>query len=515
MKRYSRAIATEAIAVIVFCFSTVDAVCGLIKVEPIAWRGDPAPGGGTFTLLEPPSLNNRGQVAFEATTTASAPGRLWSSALFLGRPGDLRDIARTSSPAPGTDAVFHSQFSLPLLNDRGQVLFSAYLKGDSPAITEWGTWAGDPDNVSLIFRKGAPAFGVPGQFTSIRHPVLNNGGHVAYWATTTDQGDIEPILFAGEPGNFGPVLLPENVYPGRPELLWHSIVYDENALNISDRGAIGVSALISRRTDPTEAVESAVMLIKSDGIQFIIPPSTVTPNWIRVNNRGNVAFFLQEGIRIGPPELPKLAVSIGDRVPGAGDTRITEIGLHGARLSNGNHLAFHASLSGPSGGGTLMVATRDSFRIAARNGERAPGLELPASWNVHYHPFAINSAGHVAFEASLFGPNSHALNSSALYAEDPSGQLTLVIREGYPWQISPNHVAVVRDFEWTAVDGGSQRAAWNDLHQIALRVTFWDGRSGNFLVTVVPEPTPTVLLIVSAILLTVLTLSRRFRGRRA
>jgi hypothetical protein len=160
-----------------------------------------------------------------------------------------------------------------------------------------------------------------------------------------------------------------------------------------------------------------------------------------------------------------------------------------------------------------MVATRDSFRIAARNGERAPSLELPASWIVHHSPFAINSAGHVAFEASLFGPNTHALNSSALYAEDPSGQLTLVIREGYPWQIAPNHVAVVKDFEWSVVDGGGQPAAWNDLHQLALHVTFWDGRSGNFLVTVVPEPA-TIALVVSAILFTGLALCTRFRSRR-
>jgi hypothetical protein len=315
MKRVVRSIAPAAVVVLFFFNLSVDAECGLTRVEPIGWRGDPAPGGGNYNLLEPPSLNSRGEVIFSATTTASAPGNLPSTALFMGRPGDVRDVARRSSSAPGTDATFSSFFSVPLLNDRGQILFSAYLKGDSPAITEWGTWAGDPQNLHLVFKKGASAFGVPGQFLSSLHPVLSNSGHVAYWATT-DQDETKQILFAGEPGNVGPVLLPENVYPGRPELLWHSIVYDENALNISDRGAIGVSALISRRADPTQAVESAVMLVKPEGVQFLVPPSTVTPNWIRVNNRGNVAFFLQEGIRIGPPELPKLAVSIGDPYPG-------------------------------------------------------------------------------------------------------------------------------------------------------------------------------------------------------
>ncbi len=77
---------------------------------------------------------------------------------------------------------------------------------------------------------------------------------------------------------------------------------------------------------------------------------------------------------------------------------------------------------------------------------------------------------------------------------------------------SPNHVKVVRSFEWMAVED-SPEAAWNDLHQIALNVSFLDGTSGNFLVTIVPEPSAAMLLIASFGLAAFFSVRRRMLRR--
>ncbi len=148
MKRYSYAIATAAVAVIIVCYSSVAAVGGPFRVEAIAWKGDPAPGGGVFTNLNAPSLNNHGEVAFSAYTTADGPTRFWSSALFWGRRGDLHDVARTLTPAPGTNETFYSVFSAPIaINGRGELLVVASTEGGRPHTN--GIWWGDAGNLAL------------------------------------------------------------------------------------------------------------------------------------------------------------------------------------------------------------------------------------------------------------------------------------------------------------------------------------------------------------------------------
>lgn len=90
---------------------------------PLAFLGDPAPGGGVILdVFESNRINNRGDVLFGSNV---APGDPPKSGLFLLRKGDIGEIARAGEPAPGGDGdVYDFGFLSPTtLNDRGEVGF--------------------------------------------------------------------------------------------------------------------------------------------------------------------------------------------------------------------------------------------------------------------------------------------------------------------------------------------------------------------------------------------------------
>src|SRR5436190_10579099 len=63
---------------------------------PIAFLGDPVPGGGNFINdFEPTAINNRGEVGFTADVTTGGEG------VFVGLRGQLTQIMRSGQSAPG------------------------------------------------------------------------------------------------------------------------------------------------------------------------------------------------------------------------------------------------------------------------------------------------------------------------------------------------------------------------------------------------------------------------------
>src|SRR5215467_13692545 len=79
---------------------------------PVAFLDDPAPGGGTFTFdFEPYGMNSRGEVAFAADLTTGGEG------VFIGRRGQLSQLARSGQPAPG-GGIFATS---TIANDLGRV----------------------------------------------------------------------------------------------------------------------------------------------------------------------------------------------------------------------------------------------------------------------------------------------------------------------------------------------------------------------------------------------------------
>lgn len=116
------------------------------STQVIVRDGDPAPGGGTFTLSYEYSLNELGEIAFGTFT----PSR---EELFLFSQGTVSLLARTGDPAPRGGAFLH--FYHPVINANRQVAFGSDL--DS---SEFGIFLRDADGSMIaMVRDGDPAPG--------------------------------------------------------------------------------------------------------------------------------------------------------------------------------------------------------------------------------------------------------------------------------------------------------------------------------------------------------------------
>jgi hypothetical protein len=89
------------------------------KVEAIARSGMEAPGGGTFSFVEAPSINARGDIAFQASVTA--PGR---SGVFIFSNGVLSQIAGAGDVVEDDTLLSAGR---PSIDAQGRVAFGASI----------------------------------------------------------------------------------------------------------------------------------------------------------------------------------------------------------------------------------------------------------------------------------------------------------------------------------------------------------------------------------------------------
>ena len=141
----------------------------------------PAPGGGTFIDFGEPVTNKHGQVlASAALDNAAGP-----FGLILGDGINATAIALSGHAAPqgGTYATGVAlQFLSPVLNDRGEVAFAAFLTGGT---SQSGIFRGDGITTTPIALQGAAAAGTTGTFASFGKIEIGNDGRVAFIATLT------------------------------------------------------------------------------------------------------------------------------------------------------------------------------------------------------------------------------------------------------------------------------------------------------------------------------------------
>ena len=114
--------------------------------------------------------------------------------------------------------------------------------------------------------------------------------------------------------------------------------------------------------------------------------------------------------------------------------------------------------------------------------------------------------GQVAFEGHLTGPGIDSSNSDGIWAQDASGILQMVVREGDLFDVSNDPgapdmrtIAFIHFSGNTGLEEG-QSGGFNDLGQVAFYASFTDGSAGAFVTEVsvtIPEPS-SVLLVVTA-----------------
>jgi hypothetical protein len=173
---------------------------------------DPAqggPGGGVSFVAfrgenqRVTNLNERGDVAFQASVSNGDQGIwLWSRDPQTGS-GFLTQVARSGDPAPGTALSFAAAgaictnsdtnpcFRFPVLNNKGEIAFQAKLTDGSS-----GIWAWDGNLLTLVAHTGVidPAQGGPGGSSPFSvfgenldsSPVANGQSEVLFEATLAD-----------------------------------------------------------------------------------------------------------------------------------------------------------------------------------------------------------------------------------------------------------------------------------------------------------------------------------------
>jgi hypothetical protein len=161
----------------------------------VAREGSPAPGTTSFNTLSGengPVMNQLGQSAFTATNG------VWSE----GGSGGLHLVAKSGTPAPGTPAgVNFATFSFhPALNDVGHIGFTAILTGSTVSgNNDRGVWADRGAGLELVARTGSPAPGTEaGVNFAVRFSerVMNSRGEMAFVSALAGTG----INFSNDTG---------------------------------------------------------------------------------------------------------------------------------------------------------------------------------------------------------------------------------------------------------------------------------------------------------------------------
>lgn len=145
------------------------------RLQAVAVAGSSAPGipSAVFAKPEAPALNNRGEVAFTATLQR---GRESVEAIYLfSATRALRKIVAQGNPAP--EGGTFGGFGPPSINNRGVVAFAAWIEG--PAVPA-GIFVTDGARMQMLVGAGdkTPAGGI---FASLSERVsLNDAGAIAF-----------------------------------------------------------------------------------------------------------------------------------------------------------------------------------------------------------------------------------------------------------------------------------------------------------------------------------------------
>lgn len=183
------------------------------EIVKVAAIGDPSPIGGTFGAVGPGSLNNNGQVVFLAAAVGTT-----NSDLFMWENGVVTKVAAVGDPAPqgGTfsllgaeSAGFQDGTNIPVgpvpdINDSEQIAFRAIVSG---GITQRGIVVRTGQNDQWYVKVPDPT-PIGGTYFDMQAASINNAGQIAFFADYRPTPEtFNSGWFAGAPGNWRKVVV--------------------------------------------------------------------------------------------------------------------------------------------------------------------------------------------------------------------------------------------------------------------------------------------------------------------
>ena len=507
-----------AALLIVAAASAAPAAGQSLPTTPVVLSGQAAPGtGANYARLGTASINNSGQVRFDATLAGPNVTPADDSAAFLGPAvggGGPQLLAREGQPAPGiAGSVIGELFFAPhAVTPQGQSLVAAELRtGGAP--DRYAFFGGTPGDLRLVYRPdpfeavhgnavsagpravfwlqgrslvhwdGATASVVPtpGEYYQ---PTMNGAGRIAFTAYNTDAEKQPRGLYAGTgAGDFRPVAVRGASAPGLPAGHAFDLVLDASQNDAGQFAFIG-SASTGEKGSYTWGLWAGrpgeLRLLARDG-----QPAPGLPAGLRFER---VLFDIDSSTR----------VSIG----AAGHVTFW------AALEDeaGAYHGTSAWLALPGGGTTLLARRGDAVTAPLPGG----GTAQLAVGRIEHDAMWVNGAGQVVLAAEALAPGEEFGPESLLFA-GAGGALHLIARPGSPFEVAPGDVRTVSDVSAGTGGGtGGQDglpSPFNDAGQFVYRLSFTDGTSGLFLTTV-PEPGTAAVV---GLLAAVMTCRRRRR----
>ena len=170
------------------------------NLQVLARAGQPLPGKPSLRYgplgLNYPVLSSGGHVAFGALVEGLGNVGFGNTAILVGTPGNFQVAALSGDPAPGTNTTFlatsgHTDLKV---NNNGEVTFAYILNDGSRAL-----YAGKPGDLRLLARTGEPAPGLPGQTFDFFHgSMLNDRGDAAFVADVQVTDDQALAVYLAE-----------------------------------------------------------------------------------------------------------------------------------------------------------------------------------------------------------------------------------------------------------------------------------------------------------------------------
>jgi hypothetical protein len=383
---------------------------------PIAFLGDPAPGGGTFLdVFESSFINNRGAVLFGSNVTADEEQGLF----LLREPAEtISAIARVGEPAPG-GGEFGPGFGSPTtLNDRGDAGFVFLLNPFSfPVGVNAGVYrfSAVTGTLTPILTPGVTSVPDGGVFAGATFGTsLSNNGVLAFGGIVPMDNGVhlpdEPYVGLGsalyeadENGRISTVVKPGDEAPGGGVFDWTAAAWINASRDVAFMGHIAGEECRAGNFPPQAIVMLCLgSIYLKDGATGKLrsiahagdpaPGGGVYRQAISpvLNDQGDLVFLGD----LTPPPLARQVTGVylhskgitipvarpGDPMPGGGRF-VTASNIIGWQISVNNRgdVAFNAALDTDDNGDSvpdtgLFVWSHGLLRLVARTGTVIPGV---------------------------------------------------------------------------------------------------------------------------------------------
>lgn len=499
--------------------SALQVAAGPVTLRTAVLSGDPAPGtagGEQFSAFDLVCIDNSGRTAFRGTVSGVGVDATNDLGLWSEGAGVLALVAREGSEPPDTapDVAFDF-FATVVLNDAGQTAFLAGLVGqtvdDTNGIGIWSEGSGTP---ALVARTGSQApdtsAGTVFSFFDSLATLLNAAGRTVIRGSLTGGAGMNGRGIWSEGAGSLALLAREEVQaPGTPSGVTFLFLLNAPVINASGKTAFqgfligagvdgtnnngiwsegsGALGLVARAGDPAPGTAIGVDFLSvlnepiglNDAGQTVFPATLIGTGVDTTNDKG----IWSEG-----SGTVDLVARTGDVAPDTSpDTFFADLGT--PVINGAGRTAFHAFLTGVGVDSTndegIWSEGHGLLIMVARSGMGAPGTPVAVNFKSFGDP-VLNGWGQTAFRAELVGAGVTASNDFGLWAEDPSGVLTLVAREGDPLEVGPGDIRTIQSLSMVLGSGGQdgRPRSFNDSGQLAYAARFTDLSSGVFITTI-------------------------------